>query len=427
MIEVENIGKSFRTYSSQWHRFRGWFGAGPRRYADHWVLRNVSFAVGASESIGILGRNGAGKSTLLKLIVGTLAPSEGHVKVGGRISAILELGMGFNAEFTARQNVLYGCGLLGYNRDEIESAMPEIERFADIGEYFDQPLRTSSSGMQMRVAFAAATAFRPDVLIVDEALSVGDLFFQAKCFERIGEMKASGTTLLYVSHAAGDIAKHCERALFIKEGRLLMDGPAREVSNVYLDDLFGKSAPHQRTVRSAQAANETRFAADNVERFHTRPFYRKDEHRWGVGGGRVLDFLVEVDGEAFPSAIYSHQRMRVSFKVHSEQELAKPIYGLLIKTIEGIYVYGTNSKFAQPGVTPSSVPAGDNRVVSFEFPMMLNTGAYLISLGVSNEDDSGQVVPIDRRYDSVLITVTNGQQGSGLVDLAAQFECHKAA
>lgn len=422
ILEVSNVGKSYRSYSSDWRRVQGWLTGAPSHFTDHWVLRDVSFKVKRGESIGILGRNGAGKSTLLKMIAGVLVPTEGHVAVRGRINAILELGMGFNAEFTARQNVLHACGLSGNSRKDIAAAMPGIEQFADIGEYFDMPMRTFSSGMQMRVAFAAATAFRPDILIVDEALAVGDLSFQAKCFERISQLRESGTTLLYVSHAVGDIVKHCERALFIKDGALAMDGPSREVSNVYLDYMFGNGGKPALPEARALSGTPAPFELDHVERFHTRPFYRKDEHRWGIGGAKITDYHIEAGGELFPAVLQAHQATRISFKVEFERDVERPLYGLLIKTLEGIYLYGTNSRLASPGTRPKAAGIGETRIVAFTFPLMLNAGAYLASIGVSDEHDDGEPVPLDRRYDSVLFTVGHSHSGSGIMDLNAQFE-----
>ena len=422
ILEVCNAGKSYRSYSSDWRRVQGWLTGSPSHFTDHWVLRGVSFEVRPGESIGILGRNGAGKSTLLKMIAGVLVPSEGRIAVHGRINAILELGMGFNPDFTARQNVLHACGLSGHGRKEIDAALPGIEQFADVGEYFDMPMRTFSSGMQMRVAFAAATAFRPDILIVDEALAVGDLSFQSKCFERIAVLRESGTTLLYVSHAVADVVKHCERALFIKDGSLAMDGPSRDVSNVYLDYMFGSGGKPVLPEPNATADTPAPFEADHLERFHTRPFYRKEEYRWGMGGAKITDYHIEAGGELFPSAIDTHQATRISFKVEFERDVERPVYGLLIKTLEGIYLYGTNSSLAKPNPRPERVANGDSRVVAFTFPLMLNAGAYLISVGVSDEQDDGETVPMDRRYDSVLFTVSHRYSGSGIMDMDAEFE-----
>jgi len=233
VLAVQGLGKAYRTYRSEWQRVGNWFGLGARPATEQWALRGVSFRVSAGEAVGIVGANGAGKSTLLKLITGTLRPSEGQVGVNGRISAILELGMGFNPEFTGRQNVRHAAGLMGFDAARIRQAMDEIEAFAEVGSHFDQPMRTYSSGMQVRVAFAVATAFRPEVLIVDEALAVGDAYFQHKSFQRIRQFREQGTTLLIVSHDRSAVQTLCDRAILLEKGVLVRDADPESVLDYY--------------------------------------------------------------------------------------------------------------------------------------------------------------------------------------------------
>jgi len=420
IVKVQGVGKSYRAYASQWSRFAGWFG-GHGGFTDHWILTDVNFTVSRGEAIGIVGRNGAGKSTLLKMIAGTLEPTVGNILVDGRVTAILELGMGFNQEFTARENVIHACGLMGHSREDILAAMPGIEEFADIGEYFDQPMRSYSSGMQMRVAFAAATAFRPDLLIIDEALSVGDLSFQAKCFERIAQLKATGTALLYVSHAVTEVAKHCQRCVYIKDHRVAMDGPARDVANAYLDDLFGASRSRPKMPRHVVTVDKDGFGDDMAERFHERPFYRADEYRWGEGGARILDYRFVCGGHEFPSLMQSGEMCTISFRIAFDREVDRPVLGLLIKSHDGVFLYGTNSRLSETDERTSACAAGSSMVASFEFPWQFNTGAHLISVGVSEERGESELVPLDRRYDAVLVQTTNARSGSGIVDLGARF------
>lgn len=233
LMRVENLGKAYREYKTEWHRFGSWLGFTPQPKEEHWILRNLNFEIQPGEAIGVVGQNGAGKSTLLKLLTGTLQPTEGSVQVNGRIAAILELGMGFNPELSGRENVFHAAGLMGFSTTQIQEAMEDIEAFAEIGEYFDQPVRTYSSGMQMRVAFAVATAYRPEILIVDEALSVGDAYFQHKSFDRIRQFQEQGTTLLFVSHDKGAIQALCDRAILLSEGRIAMEGEPEAVMDFY--------------------------------------------------------------------------------------------------------------------------------------------------------------------------------------------------
>ena len=422
VLAVEGIGKSYRSYAHQTHRVMGWLTGIPRGYEDNWVLRNITFSLKRGEGMGVLGRNGAGKSTLLKLIAGTVVPTEGSLHVAGRVNAILELGIGFNPEFTGLENVLHSLGLMGHARNEIEAALPSIEAFAEIGEYFDRPLRLYSSGMQMRLAFAAATSFHPDILIIDEAMAVGDAFFQAKCFDRIRQLRDSGTALLFVSHSAGEVAKHCERALFLKDGQLQLEGPAREVSNVYLDDLFGKGrAGAPQRVAGTDSADAA-FIKGTEDIFKTRQFYRKDEYRWGDGGATICDYVIRADGQLFPSQCRTHQLLTIAYKVGFERPVERPVFGLLIKTLDGLFVYGTNSELASADAKQAPVAANEVLIASFEFPLSLNSGSYLISVGISEQSDTGQLAPLDRRYDAILLPIDNPRTTAGHLDLNAEFK-----
>ena len=233
-ITVTNLGKAYKQYPTRWSRLAEWLiPLSKPRHSLKWVMQDVSFTVKPGEAVGIIGINGAGKSTLLKMITGTTQPTTGSVHITGRVAAMLELGMGFHPDFTGRQNAYMAGQLLGYSGDEITRLMPEIEAFADIGDYIDQPVRVYSSGMQMRLAFSVATAQRPDVLIVDEALSVGDTYFQHKSVERIREFRKQGTTLLIVSHDKGAIQSICDRAILLNAGKLAMEGEPEAVMDFY--------------------------------------------------------------------------------------------------------------------------------------------------------------------------------------------------
>lgn len=420
VITVTNLSKSYRVYDSEWKRVLRLFGLPIRPVEEHFVLQDISFTVKQGEAVGIVGQNGAGKSTLLKLITGTIKPTQGSIQINGRIAAILELGMGFNPDFTGRQNAYHAAGLMGYTKEQINSVIDEIETFAEIGEYFDQPVRTYSSGMQMRVAFAVATAFRPDILIVDEALSVGDAYFQAKCYERIAEYKKQGTTLLLVTHSIDDIVKHCNRALYIKNGRLVIDSSPRDVSNHYLEDLFGKSTKRSDTTNTSHQTPKDEFFNDAEERFHFRPGYRKEEHRWGKGGARILDYYIYSNGKEYPPVIESNAETKFYFKVQFDSDFDDITVGFLIKTYDGIFLYGTNSFLTTKGKRTISVKAGQIIVFQFTMPIALNAGHYLVSIGISTGPQE-MLEPLDRRYDSILLTVERPMGLWGIVDLQAKF------
>lgn len=415
-IIVSNLKKEYKSYTSKWGRLRDWWGITKNKnFKAKPILQDINFTISEGESVGIIGVNGAGKSTLLKLITGTTQPTSGEIKVNGRVAALLELGIGFHPDFTGRQNVYMAGQLLGYSSVEIDSLLPGIEAFAEIGEYIEQPLRMYSSGMQARLAFALATATKPDILIVDEALSVGDVYFQAKCYSRIAEYKKQGMTLLLVSHAVMDISKQCDRAIFLKSGRIYSDGPSREVVNMYMDDLFGKKKVHNKETK----APKLNLSAEHL--YHTRPGYLKEEHRWGQGGAKIIDFLTVSGGVEYPTVINTNDKLDIYIKVLFEKDFEHVTPGILIKSLEGVFIYGSNSYLSTKGKVLPSAKEGNVAVFKFSFNLCLNEGSYLLSLGLSAGDPTQTTDPIDRRYDSVLLKVTNHSHMWGMVDMQADF------
>lgn len=367
LLSVNNLGKAYRGYRSEWQRIASWFGLPVKPKEEHWVLRNVSFDIQAGESIGIVGQNGAGKSTLLKMITGTLQPTEGGVQVNGRIAAILELGMGFNGELTGRQNVFHAAGLMGFSFEQIQQAMPEIEAFAEIDEYFDEPVRTYSSGMQVRVAFSVATAFRPDVLIVDEALSVGDSYFQHKSFDRIRQFKEQGTTILLVTHSAGDVRALCDRVVLLDKGKVVKDGLPDEVLDYYNAIIAEKE--------NAKLTIEQR--RDEGGWLHTE--YGTREAR--VDSLRLLD---AVTGEEVAVARVG-QDLVVEIKAYASEKLPRLILGNRITDRAGHVVWGSNTWHTRQVI--ESVEAGSHLTFRLAFKCALGPGSYAICFGLVSSDD----------------------------------------
>ncbi|ECI0413543.1 ABC transporter ATP-binding protein [Salmonella enterica subsp. salamae] len=428
-IKVWNVGKAYKYYSSKWNRVIEKLLPGDKpQHSKKWVLKDISFTIKSGESVGIVGVNGAGKSTLLKLLTGTTQPTKGSIEIRGRVAALLELGMGFHPDFTGTQNVYMSGLMMGLSREDIERLMPDIEAFADIGDYINESVRIYSSGMLMRLAFAVATAARPDILIVDEALSVGDSRFQAKCYARIADFKKQGTTLLLVSHSAGDIVKHCERAIFLKDGDICMDGAARDVTNRYLDELFGK--PGKTTSTRTKNKGWTNDPAIKIspeevtDVYHTRPGYRPEEYRWGQGGAKIIDYLIRSNGEDFPPSLIGNQQADFIMKIVFEHDFDCVVPGLLIKTLDGLFLYGTNSFVASEGCENISVSRGDVRVFKFSLPLDLNSSDYLLSFGISEGNPQTDMTPLDRRYDSIILHVTRNMDFWGVIDLKATFNSY---
>lgn len=363
-ISVANLGKAYKQYPTRWSRLVEWLTLGHKQlHSRKWVLRDISFTVNPGEALGIIGINGAGKSTLLKMITGTTQPSTGSVHIAGRVAALLELGMGFHPDFTGRQNAYMAGQLLGYSVEEITRLMPEIEAFAEIGEYIDLPVRVYSSGMQMRLAFSVATAQRPDVLIVDEALSVGDAYFQHKSFDRIREFRNQGTTLLIVSHDKAAIQSICDRAILLNAGRLAMEGEPESVMDYYNAML----ADHQnQNVRQEVRENG------------------KLQTISGTGEAVVRHIqLLGIDGRPL-EIIDVGQEVCLRIEVEIRQALPRLVLGYGIKDRFGLVMYGTNTDLKKQVLF--DVPAGTTKVFDIRFFANLGPGTYSVQTALVSTD-----------------------------------------
>ncbi|MEZ4598902.1 MAG: ABC transporter ATP-binding protein [Syntrophotaleaceae bacterium] len=363
-ICVSNLGKAYKLYSSHWSRLLEWVVPflGPR-HEQKWVLQGINFLIKPGEAVGIVGINGAGKSTLLKLITGTTQPTTGNVETSGSVAAMLELGMGFHPEFTGRQNVFMAAQLLGMQVDEISKRLPEIEAFAEIGDYIDRQVRVYSSGMQMRLAFSVATAKRPDVLIVDEALSVGDAYFQHKSFNRIREFRKAGTTLLIVSHDKQAIQSICDRAILLDGGQLAMEGEPEAVMDYYNAMLAERGS---QTVRQEKMTDG------------------KTKTVSGSGGATVMDVgLLDEKGDKV-EVINVGQRVTLRVIVDIHSDLPDLVVGYMIKDRLGQPAFGTNTYHLRKGL--QHLGKGERVEYAFTFLANIGEGSYSISIALHTQD-----------------------------------------
>lgn len=363
-ISVRNLGKAYKQYPSRWSRLAEWMIPFSKpRHKMKWVLQDLNFTIQAGEAVGIVGINGAGKSTLLKMITGTTQATAGNVEVTGRVAALLELGMGFHPDFTGRQNAIMAGQLLGLSVEALNQLMPEIEAFAEIGDYIDQPVRVYSSGMQMRLAFSVATAQRPDILIVDEALSVGDSYFQHKSFDRIREYSQQGTTLLIVSHDKGAVQGICDRAILLNAGRLAMEGDPEAVMDYYNAMLAERG---RLTVRQE---------VDQDGRIKTTS---------GTGEATIESAeLLNAQNEAV-EVIGVGQTVRIRVRVNAHADLPELVLGYMIKDRLGQPVFGTNSHhLRQP---TEHVRQGEHLEYVFDFDANLGVGSYSVALALHTAD-----------------------------------------
>jgi lipopolysaccharide transport system ATP-binding protein len=359
-ITVSGLGKAYKQYPTRWARLREWLlPAGGPRHRLKWILRDIDFTVASGEAVGLIGINGAGKSTLLKLITGTTQPSTGAVHLQGRVAALLELGMGFHPDFTGRQNAYMAGQLLGMTVEELGRLMPEIAAFAEIGDYLDQPVRVYSSGMQMRLAFSVATARRPDILVVDEALSVGDSYFQHKSFERIRQFRRAGTTLLLVSHDKQAIQSVCDRAILLDGGRLAKQGPPEEIMDYY-NALIAER--ENATVRLAERADG------------------KVQTSSGTGEARVAEIvLLNAAGEAV-EVVDVGQRVTLQVTVQVHAPIPRMVLGYLIKDRLGQPMYGTNTHLKE--LPLDDMRAGQRVRYRFSFDANLGAGSYSVATAI---------------------------------------------
>lgn len=363
ILSISNLGKSYNTYASELVRFARWFGLPVEPTAQNWILKNISFDLQKGESIGIVGKNGAGKSTLLKMLTGVLQPTEGALRINGNIAAILELGMGFNPDLTARQNVSHTLGLMGHSHSDITNILPEIESFAEIGDYFDQPMRTYSSGMQMRVAFAAVTAFRPDILIVDEALSVGDAYFQHKSFDKIRQFKELGTSLLIVSHDASSIKLLCDKVVLLQNGSILMEGKPEVVMDYYNASL----ADHQN-----QSLRQIETGKQKIQTVS------------GTGEATIEDVqLLNEHGDLIEIA-YVARPLTLVVKAEAHANIEKLVLGFSIKNRLGQVMFGTNTFYTEQII--KNVKNGQKIEFKIDFIANFGLGTYSIQLALTSSE-----------------------------------------
>jgi lipopolysaccharide transport system ATP-binding protein len=363
-ITVQQVGKKYKRYPSRWSRLLEWISGGRLQlHEERWVLNNINFNILSGESVGIIGRNGAGKSTLLKLLTGTSAANQGQIITEGRISALLELGMGSHMDFSGRVNAKMTCQMMGLSTEESHALMPEIADFSELGDYFDQPMRVYSTGMQVRLAFSAATAVRPEILIVDEALSVGDAYFQHKCIERIRSYLKRGTTLLFVSHDPGAVKSLCRRAILIDEGSIVQDGPAETVLDYYNASIARQNSEQEIAQVEEQHGVSTRSGS----------------------GGVNIETVEMLDATDCPSRAFSvGDSCRIRCRVRFERSMERPTVGMVIRDRLGNDVFGTNS-FHLDAEVPDCTN-GDVLIADFSLALELGPGNYSISVAVHPAD-----------------------------------------
>lgn len=441
VIVVRNVSKKFRLFASPKERFLEALHPLRKQYHHEFLaLRDVSFQIQQGEILGILGRNGSGKSTLLQIICGVMQATSGEVEAKGRIAALLELGAGFNPEFTGRGNIILNGAIMGFSRKEMLRRLPEIEAFADIGEFFDQPVKTYSSGMFIRVAFAAAIHVDPDILVVDEALAVGDAKFQRKCLMQIEKIRANGATILFVSHSLETITSLCSRAIILENGTLFADGESKPIAEKYLNLLF--SEVKAETPEESAQGNSLPVAGDlcglsmqgTGDPFSTdSPFwgsgisisqrfgYNRHEIRTTNGGAAILDYMLMGNGRTDLSNIASGTTVTIFMKVQFTEDVTQPMVGFELKTDKGVTITGSNTYLSRVLLRPAG--RGDLRVYQIEFNVPLNEGNYFVDLGITKYDGSppGYILDVRRSIIHLIVTRMTENRFNGIVDIGFRY------
>jgi lipopolysaccharide transport system ATP-binding protein len=461
-ISVRNIAKSFRRYDRPSDRLKELLIPGRQQYREFQALRGVSIDIPRGQTLGIVGRNGSGKSTLLQIIVGTLQPSSGQTRIQGRISALLELGSGFNPEFTGRQNVFFNGQILGLSRAQIEERFDEIAAFADIGDFLDQPAKTYSSGMFVRLAFAVATSVDPDILVVDEALAVGDEAFQRKCFSRIESLQSRGCTTLFVSHAASKVVELCDRALLLDHGEAIITHHPKFVIDQYHKLIYAPSDRYQKLRDELKALPDaplwpdvpqspaSKFELDGSNTVSDTDIDTSNgqasNHTRSINADRALGMSLEQDFfdpglvprnslsyESRGAMIHNPQILTLAgrrvnnitgrhdyfytYDVEFEREASDLRFGMLIKTVSGLELGGASFPATERNIT-STIP-GQQITVRFRFSCCLNPGVYFLNAGVTGIVD-GQPTYLAREIDIAMFRVQPCEESfaSEIVDLS---------
>ena len=406
-IEIKNVGKIYRLYGKPSDRAKEALSLKRKKYHnDFHALNDVNLVIRKGETVGILGRNGSGKSTLLKILTGVTAQTSGEVVVNGKVAALLELGAGFNMEMTGMENIYLNGTMQGIPRQAMDDLVPLIVEFADIGEFIDQPVKTYSSGMFVRLAFALAINVDPDILIVDEALSVGDIYFQAKCYRKFEEFKNVGKTILFVTHDMNSVLKYCDRAMVLDHGDKIGEGTAKEMVDLYKRTVAGSNGAKDGSVVAAKLSDGL---------WRDKVVVNTAALDYGDGAIKITDFGAFDENGILSQSILKGNGFSIRMRLTVLSDVSDPIFAMTVKDVKGNELTGTNSKLEMKD--PGPVRPGDEFVVEFRAPMLLQGGQYLVSLGCTSYDPSGELVVHHRLYDIFSVYVVASKFVVGAFDM----------
>lgn len=421
VIQVKDLEKAYKLYDKPSDRLKEALGLSrKKRYKEHYALKGVDLEIYRGETVGIIGTNGSGKSTILKIITGVLNPTSGTVKVDGRISALLELGAGFNMEYNGIENIYLNGTMMGFSKKEIDAKMDDILNFADIGDYVNQPVKTYSSGMFVRLAFAVAINIEPEILIVDEALSVGDVFFQAKCYHKFEEFKEMGKTIVFVSHDLSSISKYCDRVVLLNQGVKLGEGSPKEMIDAYKQVLVGQyplPENDSQNLLNDGAIESAAALAGGKKEVKQDLVVNPALLEYGTRAAVIEKYKITDDIGRDTGAVLKGKKCSISMTVRFEEDIEAPIFAFTIKNIKGVEITGTNTMVEKAFL--ESVKAGTVMEITFTQKMNLQGGEYLLSLGVTGfEKEDFRVY--HRLYDVMNMTVISDKDTVGYYDMNSE-------
>lgn len=410
-ISVEHISKVYKLYRGKADRLKDALHlTRQKNYDEFYALSDVNFTVKKGETVGLIGTNGAGKSTLLKLLTGVLTPSEGQIEVNGKVSALLELGAGFNGEYTGLENIYFNGTLMGYTREQMEKKVPEILEFAGIGDYVYQPVKTYSSGMFARLAFALAINVEPDILVVDEALSVGDIYFQSRCFKKMDDIKKNGTTILLVTHDMSSVIKYCDKVVLLNHGKVVQQGNPKQMVDIYKKILVNQYDENE----DADGAKKKDALTVNKGSWMSQLSLNDKNTIYGNGKAKIIDFGFFDENGRITGMVLKKSIFSFKVKVEFYEDIEYPILTYTVKNARGAEITGTNTMFEK--VDFPLAKKGEQYVVTFTQKALLQGGDYLVSFGCTGYEN-GQFTVYDRHYDVVNLTIVSEQNTVGTFDM----------
>lgn len=426
IIKIENLCKNYKMYNSKQARLIEAIFPRINKHTEFKALDNLNLTVKKGEILGILGRNGAGKSTLLKIITGVTIQNSGTLKIDGKISSLLELGTAFNPELTGEENIYQHARVMGLTKKQIEEKKKQIIDFADIGEHLSQPVKTYSSGMFARLAFACAINVDPDILIVDEVLSVGDMAFQLKCFKKFEEFKEKGKTILFVTHNVSDVLKNCTRTIILQKGNKIFDGDVKEGVELYKKIITGNYKENDKETKTniENIKNNTQISIDNDKNTWKTHFNQNPNLiEYGSKDAEVIDYGIFDEAGNYLNAIDNDKKVVLKSKIKFNKDIDNPIFTMTIKNFNGIEIAGTNSMIEK--IYPGKFLKGDIVVVEFIQSLPIAPGPYTLSFSCTHINSKGELEVLNRKYEALLIEIISSKDCVGIVKLDTKMNIIK--